>query len=65
MDRTVNTATAQQGAVRGVDNGIDAHLGDVIPDNFKGHVCSPTSIAIIPVIHGLVCRLSLSALQPS
>ena len=37
VNRTVYTATAKQGIVGGVDNGIDMHFGDVVPDNFKWH----------------------------
>jgi hypothetical protein len=35
MNGTVDAATAQQGIVGRVDNGIDLQLGDITLDNFN------------------------------
>jgi len=35
MDRTIDTAAAKQGRIRGVDDSVNAQRGDVGNDNFQ------------------------------
>src|SRR5918911_3482445 len=52
VDRTVNTASSQQGAVGGVDDAVYVLLGDVAPDecdpSVKDHTSSLPRLAIRP-----------------
>ena len=38
MNSTIYATATQQGAVRGVDDGVHTHFSDVVTDYFKRHV---------------------------
>jgi predicted ABC-type transport system involved in lysophospholipase L1 biosynthesis ATPase subunit len=55
MNRPVHAATPKQAVVRGVDDGVHLHPGDIVPDNLKRHKNPPVFKSVcarlLPVLY--------------